>query len=150
MAHSQSLTRFDPIARMLSADPFRNIDDFFTSMRMPSLFSGAELTPLIRMDVTASEQSYKVTADLPGVKKDDIKVNINGNQVSISAQTESRTEQASANLLCAEPSVGQHYRSFTLPQAVDDSQAQAQLNDGVLELTLPKKSAGSTKSLTLQ
>lgn len=147
---ANSLTRFDPIARMLSADPFRNFDDFFTSMRMPSLLGSADLTPLIRMDVTESDQAYKVMADLPGIKKDDIKVSIDGNQVSISAQTESRSEQSSANLLCAERSSGQYYRSFTLPQAVDDTQAHAQFNDGVLELTLPKKSAGSAKPLTIQ
>lgn len=147
---ANSLTRFDPIARMLSADPFRNFDDFFSSMRMPSLLGSADLAPLIRMDVTESDQAYKVMADLPGIKKDDIKVNIDGNQVSISAQTESRTEQSSANLLCSERSSGQYYRSFTLPQAVDDTQAQAQFNDGVLELTLPKKSAGTAKPLTIQ
>ncbi|MDB5960734.1 MAG: Hsp20/alpha crystallin family protein [Massilia sp.] len=144
-----SLTRFVPIPRMLSTDPFRNIEDFLSAVRLPSLTS-ADMSPHIRMDVTETDQAYKVVADLPGVKKDDIKVNIDGNQVSISAQTETRNEQESANALCSERSWGQFYRTFTLPQPVDDSQAQAQYHDGVLELTLPKKSGGSAKPLTIQ
>jgi HSP20 family protein len=144
-----SLTRFVPIPRMLSTDPFRNIEDFLSAVRLPSL-GAADITPHIRMDVTETDQGYKVVADLPGVKKDDIKVNIDGNQVSISAQTETRNEQESANALCSERSWGQFYRSFTLAQPVDDAQAQAQYHDGVLELTLPKKSGGSAKPLTIQ
>lgn len=147
---ASSLTRFDPISRILSADPFRNFDDFFSTMRMPSMLGAADMAPRIRMDVTESDQSYKVMADLPGIKKDDIKVNIDGNQVSISAQTETRSEQESASSLCSERSWGQYYRSFTLPQAIDDAQAQAQFHDGVLELTLPKKSGGSAKPLAIQ
>jgi len=147
---ASSLTRFDPISRILSADPFRNFDDFFSTMRMPSMLGAADMAPRIRMDVTESDQSYKVMADLPGIKKDDIKVNIDGNQVSISAQTETRSDQESASSLCSERSWGQYYRSFTLPQAVDDAQAQAQFHDGVLELTLPKKSGGSAKPLAIQ
>ncbi len=147
---ASSLTRFDPISRMLSADPFRNIDDFFSTMRMPSLMGAADLSPHIRMDVTESDQAYKVVADLPGIKKDDIKVNIDGNQVSIAAQTASRSDQQSATSLCSERSWGQYYRSFTLPQVVDDTQAQAQFHDGVLELTLPKKTGGSARPLAIQ
>lgn len=147
---ASSLTCVDPISRILSADPFRNFDDFFSTMRMPSMLGAADMAPRIRMDVTESDQSYKVMADLPGIKKDDIKVNIDGNQVSISAQTETRSEQESASSLCSERSWGQYYRSFTLPQAVDDAQAQAQFHDGVLELTLPKKSGGSAKPLAIQ
>jgi HSP20 family protein len=142
--------RMNPISRIFGADPFREFDDFFSSMRMPSLLSSADMAPQVRMDVTETDQAYQVMADLPGIKKDDIKVNIEGNQVSISAQTESRSEQQSATSLCSERSWGQYYRSFTLPQAVDDAQAQAQFHDGVLELTLPKKAGGTAKPLAIQ
>ncbi|WP_426196484.1 Hsp20/alpha crystallin family protein [Massilia sp. DWR3-1-1] len=144
-----SLTRFDPFARMLRADPFREFDDFFSDMRMPSLLR-ADVAPRVRIDVTETDQGYKVMADLPGVKKDDIKVNIDGAQVSISAATESRNEQEAAGAICTERAWGQYYRSFTLPQAVDDSQARAEFHDGVLELNLPKKAGGSAKPLAIQ
>lgn len=142
--------RMNPISRIFGADPFREFDDFFSSMRMPSLLSSADMAPQVRMDVTETDQAYQVIADLPGIKKDDIKVSIDGNQVSISAQTESRSEQQSATSLCSERSWGQYYRSFTLPQAVDDAQAQAQFHDGVLELTLPKKAGGTAKPLAIK
>lgn len=77
---ASSLTRFDPFARMLRADPFRDFDDFFSDMRIPALPSllRGDMSPRVRLDVTESDQEYKVMADLPGVKKDDIKVNIDG------------------------------------------------------------------------
>lgn len=147
---ANSLTRFDPITRMLRADPFRNFDDFFSDLRLPSLLRGGEAAPLIRMDVTESAQAYKVMADLPGVKKEDIKVDIDGNQVSISAQTETRSDEENASAICSERSWGRFYRSFTLPQAVDDGQAKAEFHDGVLELNLPKKTGGGGKPLAIQ
>ena len=102
-----------------------------------------------RMDVSETDQGYTVKADIPGVKKEDIKVNIEGNQVSISAQTQRESEQKSENMLCTERSWGQYYRSFSLPQAVDDTAAKAEYRDGVLELTLPKKAGGTSRKLDI-
>jgi HSP20 family protein len=144
-----SLTRFDPVARMLRSDPFRSFDDFFSDLRTPSLFRAADMAPRIRMDVTESDQAYKVKAELPGAKKEDIKVNIDGNQVSIAAETRSENEQGSGTAIWSERSWGQYYRSFTLPQPVDDAQARAEFRDGVLELELPKKSGGTGKPLAI-
>lgn len=146
---STSLTRLDPVARMLRADPFRTFDEIFSDLRLPSLLRAADLAPRIRMDVTESEQAYTVKADLPGAKKEDIKVNIDGNQVSISAETSSQSEQESATAICSERSWGQLYRSFTLPQPVDDAQARAEFKDGVLELELPKRNGGQGKPLAI-
>jgi len=146
MAHS--LTRFEPVARLLRGDPLREFDDFFSDMRLPFLRSDS--APRMKLDVKETGQGYKVMADLPGVKREDIKVNIDGAQVSISASTESIQEQEAANMICAERSWGQYYRSFTLPQAVDDTQAHASFHDGVLELDLPKKGGGSAKALKIQ
>ncbi len=146
MAHS--LTRFEPIARMLRADPFREFDHLFSDMRLP--FLSDDSAPRIKLDVKETGHGYKVLADLPGVRREDIKVNIDGAQVSISASTESKQEQEEGDMICAERSWGQYYRSFTLPQAVDDTQAHASFRDGILELDLPKKGGGSAKALTIQ
>jgi len=147
---ANSLTRFDPVARMLRADPFRAFDDFFSDLRMPALFNQADTIPRIRMDVTESDQAYKVKAEMPGVKKEDIKVNIDGSQVSISAETKNETGQDNGTAIWSERIWGQFYRSFTLPQPVDDAQAHAEFRDGVLELELPKKAGGSGKPLAIQ
>lgn len=138
MTMSHSMTRFDPVARMLRADPFRTFDDFF-----------ADLAPRMRIDVTENGDGYRVKADLPGVKKEDIKVNIDGNQVSISADTSSQSVHEGATTICAERAWGQFYRSFTLPQAVDDAAARAEFKDGVLQLELPKKAGGSGTPLAI-
>lgn len=146
---SHALSRFDPVARMFRTDPFRSFEEMFSDLRLPAALRAADLTPRVRIDVTETGEGYKVRADLPGVKKDDIKVNIEGNQVSISAETKSHSEHEGANMICAERSSGQYYRSFTLPQAVDDGGAKASFHDGVLELDLPKKASGGGKSLKI-
>ena len=146
---STSLTRFDPVTRMLRGDPFRSLDELFADLRHSALYRPADMAPRIRMDVTESDQAYKVKAELPGAKKEDIKVNIDGNQVSISAETRSESEQDTGTAIWSERSWGQFYRSFTLPQPVDDAQAHAEFKDGVLELELPKKSGGTGKPLTI-
>ncbi|MDB5936548.1 MAG: stress protein [Massilia sp.] len=144
---ANSLTRFDPFSELARIDPFRGLDEIFNqSLTGPRLRSSG-MTP--RMDVAETDQAYVVKAEVPGVKKEDIKVSVDGNLVSISAQTMQETEQKQGNMLVTERSTGQYYRSFTLPQSVDDSQAKAEYHDGILELTLPKKTGGSAKTLAI-
>jgi HSP20 family protein len=144
---ANSLTRFDPLSELARMDPFRGLDEIFNQSLLGPRLRSTGMTP--RMDVSENDQSYIVKAEIPGVKKEDIKVNIDGNQVSISAQTVQETEQKQENMLMTERSMGQFYRSFTLPQTVDDSQAKAEYHDGILELTLPKKAGGSAKQLQI-
>jgi HSP20 family protein len=144
---ANSLTRFDPLSELARMDPFRGLDEIFNQSMLGPRLRSTGMTP--RMDVSENDQSYIVKAEIPGVKKEDIKVNIDGNQVSISAQTMQETEQKQENMLMTERSMGQFYRSFTLPQTVDDAQAKAEYHDGILELTLPKKAGGSAKTLQI-
>lgn len=144
---ANSLTRFDPLSELARIDLFRGLDEFFNQSMMGPRMRSTGMT--LRMDVSETEQSYIVKAEIPGVKKEDIKVNVDGNQVSISAQSVRETEQKQENMLVTERSMGQFYRSFTLPQAVDDSQAKAEYQDGILELTLPKRTGGTAKTLAI-
>lgn len=141
---ASNLTRFDPFSALARLDPFRGLEEIFD--QAPRLRSMG-MTP--RMDVKETDQGYEVHAEMPGVKKEDIKVNVDGNQVSISAQTQQESEEKRENMLCTERTWGQYYRSFTLPQAVDDAQATAEYHDGILELTLPKKAGGTAKTLAI-
>jgi len=105
----------------------------------------------IRMDVAENENAYVVHAEVPGVKKEDIHVTIDGNQVTISAETKYQREQKDGEkVLRSERSYGKAYRAFTLAQDVDEANAEAKYVDGVLELTLPKKAATSAKRLSVQ
>lgn len=82
-----------------------------------------------------------VRADIPGVKKEDIKVNVDGNVVSISAEVkQEKEEKEGERVIRSERYRGEVSRSFSLGQDVDEGAAQAKYADGVLELTLPKKS----------
>ena len=116
---------------------------------MPSI-RGAETAPLIRMDVSETDQNYLVKADIPGVKKEDIKVSIEGNQVSVSAETKEEKESNEAGVIRSERYCGQQYRSFTLPMEVDDKKAEAKYENGVLLLTLPKKAGSGGKQISIQ
>lgn len=144
---ASSLTRFDPMGDLARLDPFRALDEVFNQSMLSPRLRAAGMTP--RMDVSETDQAYIVKAEIPGVKKEEIKVNVDGNQVTISAQTEQTSEETRDNMLCTERSWGQYYRSFTLPQPVDDAQAKAEYHDGILELSLPKKAGGTAKTLAI-
>lgn len=109
-----------------------------------------------KVDVREGEASYTVHADIPGVKKEDIRVSVDGNQVSISAEVkrQSDTTAPGANgverVLKTERHAGKVARSFTLAAELDASGAQAKYADGVLELILPKKAVASARQITIQ
>lgn len=103
-----------------------------------------------RVDVVENDRAYTMSAELPGVKKEEITVDIDANQVSI--RTESKVEREAKQgerVLRTERHVGQFSRSFALPVEIDDAQASAKFENGVLELTLPKKVAPAAKRLTI-
>lgn len=116
----------------------------------PMSFEGQ--TPVqMRIDVKEEESAYVVHAEIPGVKKEDINVTIDGDQIAISAEVKrNREEKQGDKVLHSERLYGKVYRAFTLPQDIDEASAQAKYNDGVLELRLPRKSASSAKKLSIQ
>jgi HSP20 family protein len=105
----------------------------------------------LRIDVTENEGGYVVRAEIPGVKKDDINVGIDGNQVEISAEVKHEKEvKQGEKVLRSERYYGKVYRAFALGQDIDESATQARYADGILELTLPKKASAAAKRITIQ
>lgn len=145
-----NLQRFNPLSDIARFSPFRNLDEFFEDFpMMPSW--GMEAAPRMKMDVEETDQAFNIKAEIPGVKKEDIKIAIEGDRVSIRAEVKKEMEEKKeGNMVRSERYYGQQYRSFTLPQAVDDSKAEAKYQDGILTLTLPKKAGGAAKQLTVQ
>jgi HSP20 family protein len=140
-----NLTRYDPIGEIF--------DDLFKGfvVRPVSYDSSIAPTRQFRMDVSEQNGEYKVLAELPGVKKDDIRVSVDGDQVSISA--ESRVEKEvkdGERVLHSERQYGKVARSFRLAQEVDQANVKAKFTDGVLELVLPKKATAAAKQITIQ
>lgn len=104
-----------------------------------------------RIDVIENEGSYQVEADLPGVSKNDVKVSVDGQRVTLEAEVRRETERKEGQtVMHAERVVRKYARSFELPHELDDSQAVAKLEHGVLTLTLPKKQASPNRLLTIQ
>jgi len=105
----------------------------------------------IKLDVSEDDKAYSVHAEIPGVKKEDIHVNIDGSQVSISAEVKNEKEiKEGEKLLRSERYFGKVSRTFILDQDVDEETAQAKYSDGVLELRLPKRSGAKAKSIAIQ
>jgi len=137
-----ALTRYDPIDQMFP--------DFFRRFALPMRL--AEETPgEIRIDVTEKEKSYEVRAEIPGAKKEDIRVKVEGNFVSISAEVRKDKEEKSAGrVVLKETYYGSASRGFSLAHEIDAKAVVAKLEDGVLKLTLPKREGSSSKIIEIQ
>ncbi len=142
------LVRREPLGSLF--DEFFN--DFFARGAMPSLRS-AELPAAVRarMDVVDKNDRYDVLVDLPGVKKEDIQVTIEGNRVAIAAETKSEKEtKEGERVIHSERYAASYARSFELPAEVTEEGAEATFENGVLRLTLPKRAAVTSKRLTIR
>ena len=104
----------------------------------------------MKLDVKEDEKSYTVQAEVPGVKKEDIQIDIDGNQVSVRAELKKEKEEKKGEkTVYSERSYGMVSRSFTLPVEVDEKGAKAEYKDGMLNLVLPKKSNGAAKRIAI-
>ena len=130
------------------------LDDFFSDfdkgfwVRPYTMPGEPELK--MKVDVKETDKAYTVHADIPGVSKDDIQVDLNGDQVSIRAEVKREKERKEGEkVLHSERYYGMVSRSFTLPTDVDAQGAIANYKDGVLELTLPKKAGAQMRRLAI-
>ena len=127
------------------------LERFFTATTAGA--AGVAEAPTARhpaLDVAESEQAYTVKLDMPGVAKEDVKVSIEGRQISVQAQNAKSDERREGErLIHRERSATAYARSFTLAAEVDQAEAQAKLENGVLTLTLPKRGARSAAQVTV-
>jgi len=139
-----NITRFSPFDDA--------VDDLFRGFFVrPVNFDSPAGAAAFRVDVSESDSAYTLRAEIPGVKKDDINVSIDGDTVAISAEVKNEKDVRNGErVLRSERYFGKVYRAFTLGQAVDESTASAKYADGVLELTLPKKAAVQAKRIAIQ
>ena len=138
------------MANLTRYDPFGDLDDLFKGfMLRPVRFE--QQVPQIKMDVKENDGAFVVRAEIPGVKKEDIKVDIDGDMVSISAEAKEEKEQKEGGrVIRSERYYGSMSRSFSLGKDVDDKDAKAKYTDGVLELTLPKKPGSRQAKIVVQ
>ena len=134
-------------------DPFKTVAPFEDSFfAIASLFRplGARAVGGPRMDVAENETSYMLAIELAGVKKDAIQVSVYDNTVTIGAELpEEAPNGEDVQWLLRERTYGKFSRSISLPEPVDDTASEARFTDGVLYLTLKKKSTSQTKRLAI-
>ncbi|NHL69263.1 Hsp20/alpha crystallin family protein [Burkholderia ambifaria] len=141
-----NMTRYDPFSIEPVSELFQGL---FRPLRGMALADEADLASM-KIDVTENDKAYTVNAELPGVLKDDIDVQITGNTVSINAKIERNNEQKEGErVIRRERYSGAISRSFSLSGDIDDANATATYQDGVLSLTLPKKALVGQKKLTI-
>lgn len=144
------------MSNIVQRDPFAiddMLDDLFKGYFVrPMCMSGEQSEmQMIKMDVKEGGKDYTVHAELPGVSKGDIHVTIEGNSVVISAEVKKTSEQKEGEkMLRKERYYGKTYRSFALGQEVDESNARAKFDNGVLELVLPKKAVSAARKLAIE
>lgn len=139
-----NITRFNPFDD--------TIEDLFCGFFVrPVSYEGPAGAAQFRVDVSENENAYTLRAEIPGVKKEDISVTIDGETVAISAEVKNEKEVKNGDrVLRSERYYGKVYRAFTLGQAVEEAATAARYANGVLELTLPKKVAVQAKRITIQ
>ncbi|MDH5537109.1 MAG: Hsp20/alpha crystallin family protein [Betaproteobacteria bacterium] len=150
MANIISYKPWDEVARFNPLeDPFEDLFRGFFVRPMGMEPWRGRAAPF-KVEVTENENAYRVLAELPGMKKEDINVTIEGATVTISAETKQEKEaKEGEKAVWSERYYGKLQRAFTLEQEVDQANAQARYADGVLELTLPKSKAASTKRIAV-
>ena len=126
-------------------------DDLFRGFFMRPVSVEGQREVQIKLDVSEDDKAYIVHAEIPGVKKEDIHVSIDGNQVAISAEVKNEKEvKEDEKVLRSERYYGKVSRAFMLDQDVDEDTSQAKYDNGVLELRLPKRNSTKSKTLTIQ
>jgi len=125
-------------------------DDFFKGFAMYATYQLLEGSPQMRLELKEDDKNFFVKAEIPGVKKEDIKVSVDGSRVSLSVEVKKeREEKEDAQVIRSERYYGSLARSFSLAENVDSSAASAKYENGILNLTLPKKPNGSNHLLKI-
>ncbi|HPA89200.1 MAG TPA: Hsp20/alpha crystallin family protein [Quisquiliibacterium sp.] len=138
------------MSRLTVNDPFAEVfPELFRGFLAPTRPADAPALE-IRVDVKESAADYTVHAELPGVAKDDIHVEIEGNRVSISGEVKRQSEKKEGErVLRSERYYGNVARTFVLANEVDENKAEAKYDNGVLTLVLPKRAVAGGRKLTI-
>ena len=139
------------MANITRYDPFEDFfKDFGKGFWVKPFAMPAETELTMKIDVKEDDKGFTVKADIPGVKKEDIQIDVDEDRVALRAEVkQEKEEKKGEKVVDSERYNGMVSRSFALPAAVDANGAKAEYKDGVLNLLLPKKSNGSAKRITV-
>jgi len=139
-------------------DPFHEVDELLDRYSRPSdwPFRGgrdvsvrdADWAP--RVDISETDDNFCIKAEVPGIKREDVKINIEDHVLSIHGENEQVKEEEGEQFHRVERYYGSFRRSFTLPENVDEEKIEANFKDGLLTLTIPKTEAAKPKSIEVK
>lgn len=134
-----ALEPFAVMRNLMRWDPFRDIE-----------FPDVQGAYVPSFDIKETSNGYVFVADLPGVRQEDLDINLTGNRLTISGKRESEEKKEGENWFTSERSFGAFTRTFSLPEGVDGSGVQAELRNGVLTLSVPKVPEVQPRRITIQ
>lgn len=140
------------MANIARFDPFNQLDDLFKGFWVRPMRFDMDVPEQMNMkvDVTKNDGTYTVKAEIPGVKKEDIQIAVDGNMITISGEVKKESEEKKGEeVIRSERYYGRVSRSFTLPQEIDEGTSKATYADGVLNLTLTTKVPAGSKKLSV-
>jgi len=142
-----ALTKWEPFAGLTSLrrEMDRLLEDFFDGGRRQEL---SALEPAV--EVSETQDMIVVKAQLPGVSKDQIQVNISDDTLTIKGETKKEEKEEGKNYYRQEFHYGAFARTITLPAAVQGEKAEAQLKDGVLQISIPKSEQAKVKEIPIK
>lgn len=139
-------TESDPgrwMRELMAWDPFREMAPWFPFTRELQAFTPA-------FEVKENPDGYSFKADLPGIKESDVEVKLTGNRMTISGKREEEKQDKNDTYYTYERSYGSFQRAFTLPEGADLEHVHAELKDGVLAITVPKKAVVQPKTVAIK
>jgi HSP20 family protein len=151
-----AIVRFNPVRDLLNVERefnrmFKSMEDRFGLFKKEEYdeeFDNAVWMPLT--DIYEDTDNYKIKADLPGAKKEDVKISFSDGKLSISGERSQEQETKDAKCHRIERTFGKYYRSFTLPQEIKEDKIKAEFKDGQLTVTIPKAEEVKPKEIEIK
>ena len=145
-----SLTRWNPYRELVSMQNIldRLFGDF--SARQGAGGTWEDRTLSLPVDLVENDREYLLTAELPGIKPEDVDISITGSTLTIKGEFNEEQENEQSNVHFRERRYGKFQRSATLPSSVDADHIEAVFEDGVLKLTLPKQEQAKPKQIPVK
>ncbi len=156
-----TLIRWKPIREVTAWNPVSDVAEEIVNMqreidRMFSRFNGGTTADKAlegwspAVDIIEDDHQFIVRADLPGLTKEDVKITVENNQLTIRGEKREEEEKEGKNYHRIERSYGSFYRSFTLPTSALSSKIEAEYKDGVLTLSIPKAEEAKPRSIEVK
>jgi HSP20 family protein len=154
------LVRWTPFSSPFTWDPFRELEELqnrlISGRRLPLLKGDADVEELAlttftpRVDIAEDDKEYVVNVELPGVKKEEVKVSIENGVLTISGERKTEKEEKGKKFHRVEQTYGTFLRSFTLPESSSGEKISADFKDGILKVHVPKEEKARTKAIEVK